>query len=82
MLLLIVAFFLLGFQNVEDLLKSVCSLDDEVTEVQPTDADGKKVVRRSLTRTRTSVGAYWAKQTNDRHDDTIELILNKDSQQC
>jgi len=33
-------------------LKLVCSLDDEVTEVQSTDADGKKVVRRSLTRTR------------------------------
>jgi len=34
MLFLIVAFFLLGFPNVEDLLKLVRSLDDEVTYVQ------------------------------------------------
>ena len=42
----------------------MCSLDDEVTEVQPMDVDGKKVVRRSLTRTMMSVGAYWVEETN------------------
>ena len=60
--------FFQGSQNVKDLVKPVCSPDDEITEVQPTDSDEiveveptdaeeKMVVRRSVTRARTSVGA-------------------------
>ena len=49
-----------------DLLKLVCNLDDEVTKVQPTNADGTNVVRRSLTCTKTvMVLIGQKKQMND-----------------
>jgi hypothetical protein len=87
--------FFQGSENVKDLVKPVCSPDDEIKEVQstdsdeivevePTDAEGKKVVRRSLTRARTSVGALESQLIGREKQITEinEVILNKDIQQC
>lgn len=69
----------------KDFVKLVGSSNNEITEVQPSDAHGKKVVRRSFAHIRIGVGALEGFQLigrNKEMNNIIELILNKDRQHC